>query len=236
MEGWTDSAAAPEPPPRGVLEAVINHHRSEAKARERLESQLTEAREDDPNAALLKACRGGSHHMYAIARAIEAGANINAADEWGYTPLHEVAKVGGVEAAELLLSMPEHTGPNAADSEGYTPLHGAARAGSVKMVQLLLASQADVNARSTQARRTPLDLAHKHGHAAVAAAMVADAAHELRGVAWTEHDALQLRAAKATAATAGKPGKKGDGRRHSAGGGSRMGRRDGKMGVGMLLS
>ena len=73
--------------------------------------------EDNPNKALLKASRSVNFQMFQFARALEAGADVNVADHWGYTPLHEVAKAGSVEAAELLLSLPRHDGPNTSDRD-----------------------------------------------------------------------------------------------------------------------
>ncbi len=73
-----------------------------------------------------------------------------AKDTYGLTPLHEAARTGRMDIAELLLA--NKADVNAADNDGDTPLHQAAELGHKDVVALLLANKADVN-RGTVARQ-----------------------------------------------------------------------------------
>ena len=84
---------------------------------------------------------------------LDAGADVNARDEYGRAPLHDAAERGGPAFVELLLS--RGAGPNAASPGGSTALHSAESAESVR---LLLNAGAEANAR-TQDGRTPLHVA-----------------------------------------------------------------------------
>jgi hypothetical protein len=118
---------------------------------------------------------------------LEHGADVNARDDLGDTPLHEAAH-GHVDVVRLLL---EHGADvNARDKNGQTPLHEAASWGVVRLlpdhgadvntrdkngrirgladvVRLLLERGADVNARDEDGR-TPLHWAAFAGYADVA--------------------------------------------------------------------
>ncbi|MDR1045260.1 MAG: ankyrin repeat domain-containing protein [Candidatus Adiutrix sp.] len=84
----------------------------------------------------------------AVAKAVAAGADVNAADErYGTTPLMVLvwneSKIGAAKA-EILLKAGADV--NAKDSLGETALHRAAEFGSLDLVKTLLAAGADVNA------------------------------------------------------------------------------------------
>jgi hypothetical protein len=89
----------------------------------------------------------------------EAGANLEATDSAGHTPLHEAADSGCLELLSLLIQ----SGVNVdTSSDGYTALHFAARghhelAGSeyVCCVDALLAAGASVSARTESAQYGP---------------------------------------------------------------------------------
>lgn len=83
------------------------------------------------------------------------GANINAADMHGRTPLHHrsASWKGGVD---LLLSLGADI--EARDDRGHTPLHAAAESHKSASVHALLKSGANPNARTTSGA-TPLELA-----------------------------------------------------------------------------
>jgi len=99
---------------------------------------------------------------YKVKRLLEKGANINAKDNIGWTPLHFAAYHGITDIVRLLL---EHGADiNARDADGLTPLHIAAALGHVDAVRLLLRKGADPGARDNRGR-TPLDLAREGGHA-----------------------------------------------------------------------
>lgn len=90
----------------------------------------------------------------AIAHSLKAGRDVNARNEMGFTPLHELCMCSGdVAMAEFLL----HHGARAEarDGRGRTPLHYAAGAGYVELLQLFLSRGVDVNARDNWGE-TPL--------------------------------------------------------------------------------
>eukprot|EP00388_Colpodella_angusta_P044166 GDKK01061940.1.p1 GENE.GDKK01061940.1~~GDKK01061940.1.p1 ORF type:complete len:182 (+),score=7.91 GDKK01061940.1:236-781(+) len=80
---------------------------------------------------------------------IEAGADIEARDEHGCTPLFYAARKGRYDAVEVLLSRKANV--NAVDSRGKTPLHAAAGGTHNRSVVLLVAAgaRADVANRNT---------------------------------------------------------------------------------------
>lgn len=88
------------------------------------------------------------------------GADVNAQDRAGTSPLH-IAAGSNPELMQLALS--SGTDVNLMDGSGKTPLHGAASVGMLAGAQALLAAGADVNARD-MVGKTPLYLAKEHGH------------------------------------------------------------------------
>jgi len=75
----------------------------------------------------------------------EEGADVNATDELGESPLHIAAVRGFLQAAEMLVAKAADV--NAGDVRGLTPLHAAAWSGSNEIVALLIDKGADINAR-----------------------------------------------------------------------------------------
>ena len=92
----------------------------------------------------------------AVKQHLAAGADVNAKESGGATPLLFAAQGGHKEIAELLIA--EGAEVNANDSTGYTPLHYAAARGHKETAELLIAKGADVNAKDNQGR-TPLNKA-----------------------------------------------------------------------------
>lgn len=90
-----------------------------------------------------------------VRRALDAGWDVNAQDEAGFTPLHGAAAFGSAAAAELLI---ERGASFAATGYSGSPLHQAAAADQADMVWLLIRHGADPNVRDP-AGRTPLDWA-----------------------------------------------------------------------------
>jgi ankyrin repeat protein len=74
---------------------------------------------------------------------IEGGADLNAHDDNGWSPLHFAAQAGSVAIADLLLRAGAHV--NASDSNGNTPLSNAVFSyrGDGEVIQLLRAAGAD---------------------------------------------------------------------------------------------
>ena len=103
--------------------------------------------------ALLKAIQEGN--IKAVKQHLATGADVNAKNRDGVTPLHVAAAKGHKEVAELLIA--EGANVNAKDMAGWTPLFGAAVLGKNKIVELLIANGANVNAKNDDGK-TPLDL------------------------------------------------------------------------------
>lgn len=102
---------------------------------------------------------------------LEAGADVNAPDRLGSTPLHAAARVGRhAEVIEALVNAGADV--HARRSDGSTPLHTAAEWGrSPEVVEALVAAGADVNARDNTGN-TPLHRFRGSSHPAVARRLI----------------------------------------------------------------
>jgi uncharacterized protein len=85
---------------------------------------------------------------------LAAGANANAANAYGVTPLSLACTNGSGRMVERLLQAGAR--PDAALATGETPLMIAARSGAVDAVKSLVARGADVNAKGTERSQTAL--------------------------------------------------------------------------------
>ena len=95
-----------------------------------------------------------------VTRCLQAGANLEARTELGWTPLYQAAWSGTGEAVTALLGA--GADPNVRTEEGETPLHRAAMFGTVEAVTALLEAGADPNARDKYGY-TPLHQAAREG-------------------------------------------------------------------------
>jgi ankyrin repeat protein len=88
------------------------------------------------------------------------GANVNARNDRGVTPLILAVSNGFVEGVQLLLGQGAQV--NDPDSAGETPLISAVHQKNLELVRILLAAKADPN-RSDSSGRTALDYAQQQG-------------------------------------------------------------------------
>ena len=127
---------------------------------------------------------GPGLHLEVARLLLGKGADVNAAAEGGYTPLHVASGLGHLEMAELLLS--QGANPNAKDRRG-PPLMAAVVQGHLDVVRLLLRHGADVDAEGELGR--PIDMIGWIGswypaHDAIFLELInsgADLAHSPRG-------------------------------------------------------
>jgi len=100
---------------------------------------------------------------------IEKGAEVNAKDTDGWTPLICASRDGHIEVAKLLIEKEAEV--NAKDTDGWTPLILALRFGHFEVAKLLIENRAEVNAKSTYGS-TPLICASSDGHIEVAKLLI----------------------------------------------------------------
>jgi hypothetical protein len=85
-----------------------------------------------------------------VMRYVRLGANVNARDAQGLTPLHWAAAAGNATVAQALIEAGADV--NATSPDGVTPLHVAAHMGRREVMSLLLAHGADPTARDRRGR------------------------------------------------------------------------------------
>jgi 1,4-alpha-glucan branching enzyme len=96
---------------------------------------------------------------------IAEGADINAKDKNGATPLILAANANNTEVAELLIA--KGADINVKDKNSNTLLHWAASKGYMKVAELLIAKGANISEKN-KAGKTPLQLAESNNHKEVA--------------------------------------------------------------------
>ena len=120
-------------------------------------------RRPELGAKLIAAVKAGK--VEEARRLLEEGADPNARDERGFTPLHLACARGNQELVELLLE--RGADPNAVGGAGVTPLHVAAYGGYRGAVEALLRWGADPSLRESSGM-TPADVARERGFADLA--------------------------------------------------------------------
>jgi TPR repeat protein len=83
------------------------------------------------------------------------GADVNAIDDQGYTPLHAALFLEKYDIAKYLVSAGADVNAKD-DNNGFTPLHLAASDGNVEVAKQIVSAGADVNAKNNNGC-TPLD-------------------------------------------------------------------------------
>jgi len=114
-----------------------------------------------------EACRNGD--IKVVMDLIDKGADVNASNNWGNTPLHYALDNGHTEVAMALID--KGADLNARNNDGYTPLHIALMKGHTEAAMAVIDKGADVNARNNDGY-TPLHYALSYGHSEVAMAVI----------------------------------------------------------------
>jgi ankyrin repeat protein len=107
-----------------------------------------QAKGTDGNTPLLSAVNKGD--TVEVRRLVEAGADVNAANDSGVTPLMNAAGMGNKEAVEFLIQKGANV--NHRTSGNYTPLMQAALVGKTEIVKILLDAGADPAVKDTGGR------------------------------------------------------------------------------------
>ncbi len=102
---------------------------------------------------------------------IEHGADLNAVDSDGMTPLMAAVVAGQVETALELIR--QGVDVNVSTDSGWTALHAAARRGDTEVVRALCDAGVDVNARVTEKLMCGMTPLHLAGTVATASALLA---------------------------------------------------------------
>ena len=84
---------------------------------------------------------------------LDKGANVNATDREGRSPLHEAARKDRPKAAELLID--RNADPDIKDKQGRTPLHDAVLSSKTRITEILIEKGANPDIKDKQGR-TPL--------------------------------------------------------------------------------
>ena len=143
-------------------------------ARCRCVSGSSMASPPDLDVALVEASRGG--RLDEIRSLLDQQANVNAADDRKYTPLHWASRTDNPQCVELLLD--RRANVDAADQDNNTPLHWATLNGYHRCVDLLLDRRANVNAVGFN-NDTPLHLASRYGYHQCVELLLANGASKL---------------------------------------------------------
>jgi ankyrin repeat protein len=116
----------------------------------------------DEEASFLALGRNERNDAHDLELLLDYGANVNAADRWGWSLLHYTVWPSNADMTKVLLE--KGANPNIVErTEGRTPLHYAALRGEKPQAEMLLAHGANVNAKDWYGK-TPLSLAKENGH------------------------------------------------------------------------
>lgn len=124
------------------------------------------------NQDLFDAVQAGNEK--AVIMLIEKGADPNAINDMGASPLHFAAVSGEIILIRNLLE--NGANPNIKDEVGTSPLHLASMLGAKSAVKALLQAGADINIKDINAV-TPIHGAAMKGHASVISLLIENGAH-----------------------------------------------------------
>ena len=124
---------------------------------------VDEAVYEGGSTALVSAASRG--HLTIVKGLLDAGADMDKADDDGNTPLYGAAREGRAEVVQALVDA--GADKDKANNDGWTPLHGAAWKGHTKVVQALVDAGADLT-KKTHEGKTALDIAKEKGRQEIA--------------------------------------------------------------------
>lgn len=139
----------------GLVAALVSMTAAGAEGRDGASTERSRSADAPVADAVMRGDTAGVRAM------LRAGADVNAAQGDGMTPLHWAAMKGQVEIATMLLYAGGNHGATTRLG-GYTPLHLAARAGSAPIVDALIAAGANVKTTASSGT-TALMLAAESG-------------------------------------------------------------------------
>ena len=125
------------------------------------------------NQQLLHAALYGNLEL--VEQALQNGANLDATNHWGKTPLHLVCWYGHLDVVQYLLTS-HAANLEATDNNGWTPLIEACYEGHLTVVKYLATHGANVEAVDNEGL-TPLHFACKNGRLALVQELVARGAN-----------------------------------------------------------
>jgi len=136
------------------------------------ESNPLDKQQLERNSGLLENARSGDEQL--VKTLLTKGANINATDAEGWTPLHEASVSGHTEIAKLLIEKGAKI--NARDVDGMTPLLIASVNGQIEIVKLLIQKGAEIDAADNNGT-TSLHGASVNGYNDIALLLIQNAAN-----------------------------------------------------------
>jgi len=100
---------------------------------------------------------------------IEMGADVNARNDSGLTPLYWASLRSFTDIAKILIEMGADV--NVRNKDGYTPLYWVSSEGHTEIAKMLIEKGADVNAKN-EVGETPLQSALEKGHSETAKMLI----------------------------------------------------------------
>jgi len=123
-------------------------------------ANLEAADNNEGKTPLLEACWCG--HLAVVQELVARGANLEATDNDGWTPLHCACNWGQHDVAQFLLVSCGGANLEATDDDGMTPLHLACYQENLAVVQELVARGADLFVTAANGE-TAFDVAYEYG-------------------------------------------------------------------------